>query len=163
MFKIDWDQQGILDKFFKEEISWFANNVLDKFIAAFFIGVSLILLCFPYEALKGESKSVIITMNSFYLYGIFFIQNKYATYTETGKTRKTIYELVKYLPVTKVQLCFFRIRKIFKVCLGVTLFVVAVKVVTSMALYGSFSVFDVIIPVLMQLILPIGLNLLCVF
>ena len=53
MFKIDCDQQGILDKFFKEEISWFANNVLDKFIAAFFIGVSLILLCFPYEALKG--------------------------------------------------------------------------------------------------------------
>ena len=40
MFKIDWDQQGILDKFFKEEISWFANNVLDKFIAAFFIIVS---------------------------------------------------------------------------------------------------------------------------
>ena len=45
--KTDIKQQEKLEKFFKEENTWFSDNVGEKFLAIFFFIISGILACAP--------------------------------------------------------------------------------------------------------------------
>ena len=158
MKKIDYDQQDKLEAFFKEQETWFPNYVLNKFLGIFFIGMSLILILFPYYSFEGDKSFIkcLVMMYAMYNYGIYFLVAKYTTYVEQGKNRRSIMELVKYLPVEKIQLTYFKGRKIFKPCIFLTAAIVCLHIIISFGCYGTVSVWDILLPVVFCFLFPMS-------
>ena len=100
--KTDIKQQEKLEKFFKEENTWFPDNVGEKFLAIFFFIISGILACAPnkmidFSDLNNDMKVVLIGY-MFYLLGVTYMVMKYKSYQEaysTNRKRITTRELLK--------------------------------------------------------------------
>lgn len=98
----DIKQQEKLEKFFKEENTWFPDNVGEKFLAIFFFIISGILACAPnkmidFSDLNNDMKVVLIGY-MFYILGVTYMVMKYKSYQEaysTNRKRITTRELLK--------------------------------------------------------------------
>ena len=160
--RIDHAQQKALERFFKEETTWFANHVLYRFLAILLIGISLIMLCFPYLSWAEETdKSLgiaLLWVYMLYLYGTVYLAYPYSVYKEQTGMPRTIYELVRYLPVSIAQICIFKSRKVMKPCLWITLFTIAVRVSFSIGCYHRFSFMDVLLPAVFLFGVPVLLS-----
>ena len=157
MRKIDYEQQKILDEFFEEENTWFPDNVLYNFIAIMLICISMVIILFPYNSWNGDRDfmTTTIIMYAMYNYGIFFMTAKYSRYRELGNKQKNIVELLKYMPVDKRQLVYYKQSKIIKPCGLITASVIVVHIIASLAVYGNINVLDVVIPWVLCFLFPI--------
>lgn len=107
--KTDIKQQEKLEKFFKEENTWFSDNVGEKFLAIFFFIISGILACAPnkmidFSDLNNDMKVVLIGY-MFYLLGVTYMVMKYKSYQEpysTNRKRITTKELLKNMPIDRM-------------------------------------------------------------
>ena len=87
--------------------------------------------------------------------GIYTYASKYAAFTEPlTKKVVSIAELTKYLPVNRMQLTIFRIKKIFKPCFITTVVVIAFRLLISFGTHGSAMLMDVLIPLGGMLVWP---------
>ena len=91
--KTDIKQQEKLEKFFKEENTWFPDNVGEKFLAIFFFIISGILACahnkmIDFSDLNNDMKVVLIGY-MFYILGVTYMVMKYKSYQEAYSTNRT--------------------------------------------------------------------------
>ena len=160
VYKPDEKQQQILEEFFREETTYFPNHVLQKYIAYLLMSVGAMLMLIPYGEVK-EDKSILGIMAMLFALGSFFYATQYATYTETLlKKVVPVKELVKYLPVERMQITIFRIRKVLKPCLIYSLVVIALKCAIYCGGYGNLSGPDILIPVTGMVVYPVVVELL---
>lgn len=160
VFSIDVKQQEMLEEFFREESTYFPNHVMQKFVAYFLMSIGAVLMMIPYGEVR-EDKAILGITVMLYAMGSFFYATQYATYTETLlKKVVPVKELVRYLPVERMQITIFRIRKVLKPCLIYTVVVLALKCGISYAEYGNISGMDILIPVAGMVVYPVLVELL---
>lgn len=158
-FKIDKTQQKKIAAFFKEETSYFPNHVLLKFVSILLTAISFLLLIIPRNAWEPDEKMVRVYGFLLFAMGIFTYASKYAAFTEP-LTKKTvsISALTRYLPVNRMQLTLFRIGKILKPCLICTVVVICLRIPIAFASNAAFSVWDVLLPVLLMILWPVAVE-----
>jgi hypothetical protein len=66
-----------------------------------------------------------------------------------------LWEILRYLPVSKAQLGLFRARRVGRICLPLSAVVLVLRNTFSLAFYHGISVYDVVIPLGANLLLPI--------
>ena len=121
--KTDAKQQEKLDKFFAEENTWFPGNVGEKFLAVFFLIISGILLCIPNRIITfsdfREDIKMILIGYMFYSVGVSYMVMKYKSYLEsysTNRKRTSTKDLLKNMPIDRMQLWIYITKKKIKPC-----------------------------------------------
>jgi hypothetical protein len=152
--KVDVKQQETLERFFEEEKTWFANNIFYKYCGYLLIGVSLIMAVFPQKAMDGDAFWSCLAVYMLYIYGISMLCFRFTIYSEQNGPAKSVNELLKYLPVSELQYRIFKFKKFIKPCFFLTLFILAAKIGISLLAYHSITVWDVLVPVIFYLLLP---------
>ncbi|MCR4947207.1 MAG: hypothetical protein K5929_09735 [Lachnospiraceae bacterium] len=159
-FKEDRKQQDRIAAFYKEETTYFPNHVLLNFVAIFLIVVSSMLNIIPCLEYEDGFIKVAIYGCILFAQGIFIYASKYATFTEPlTKKMTSIAKLTKYLPVNRMQLTIFRIKKILKPCLISTAIVVTIRLLISFGVHGSATVWDVLMPLGLMVVWPVLIEL----
>lgn len=161
MMKIDREQQKRLEGFFKEEVTWFPNNVLHGLLAGIMFFIAGIAMLFPYYAIEVESKSDLM-FNFFMImvacWGFYFVNMKYKNFTEleNGKNvNHRVYDIIKQMPVDRIQYCMFCTGKILKYCFIFCIGFLLERNVVSYIVYGKLSIWDLVIPVMTWLVIPV--------
>jgi hypothetical protein len=160
MIKFDQRQQAALERFFKEETTWSPWHVVTNAVLCILVGLSLPLLVFPARSMEGKRDFLSIALIlGLYNMGVTFYASKFSQYKDELTRQYALYDLLKYLPVTREQLALFRVRRIWRICLPLTVAVIVLRNVFSFAFYHGISVYDFIIPLAGMLLLPVLLNL----
>jgi hypothetical protein len=151
MIKYDGRQQAALERFFKEETTWFPEHVGANLVMCILVGVSMILLFFPTFGLDGREDIVPMVLVPIMLYnwGLVAYGSKF-----TGAGQMRLWELLRYLPVTRAQLALFKMRKEWRICLPLTAVILMFRNLFSIAFYHGLSVYDFLIPLAGMLLLP---------
>ena len=160
--KTDIKQQEKLEKFFKEENTWFSDNVGEKFLAIFFFIISVILACSPnkmidFSDLNNDMKVVLIGY-MFYLLGVTYMVMKYKSYQEpysTNRKRITTKELLKNMPIDRMQLWIFITKKKIKPCAVMTVIIIAIRIIITLAAYRNIYLSDILMVLVFNLIVPV--------
>ena len=160
--KTDIKQQEKLEKFFKEENTWFSDNVGEKFLAIFFFIISGILACAPnkmidFSDLTNDMKVVLIGY-MFYLLGVTYMVMKYKSYQEsysTNRKRITTKELLKNMPIDRMQLWIFITKKKIKPCAVMTVIIIAIRIIITLAAYRNIYLSDILMVLVFNLIVPV--------
>ena len=142
----DIKQQEKLEKFFKEENTWFPDNVGEKFLAIFFFIISGILACAPnkmidFSDLNNDMKVVLIGY-MFYILGVTYMVMKYKSYQEaysTNRKRITTKELLKNMPI----------------CAVMTVIIIAIRIIITLAAYRNIYLSDILMVLVFNLIVPV--------
>lgn len=157
MIMIDKKQQCILDKFFEEETTWFPEHVISKFVAYLLIGISSMTLLMPYDTMEfSKDIKMYIMLCMLYSVGINIYANIFSVYNERG-IQKSLYELLRWMPVSLIQLKLYRLRKIIKICTISSIVLVIAKIIIAICRW-KFFVFDFIMAVFACFILPVILH-----
>ena len=149
--KTDIKQQEKLEKFFKEENTWFPDNVGEKFLAIFFFIISGILACAPnkmidFSDLNNDMKVVLIGY-MFYILGVTYMVMKYKSYQEaysTNRKRITTRELLKNITKKKI-----------KPCAVMTAIIIAIRIIITLAAYRNIYLSDILMVLVFNLIVPV--------
>lgn len=152
--RVNEKQQERLERFFEEETTWFANHIYFKYCGYIIIGCSLIMAVFPTKALDRDSFWPHLATYMLYIYGISMLHYRYTLYQEQKNNAKSIMVLLQYLPVSERQYRIFKFRKLEKTFFFLTLFILAAKIGISLLAYHSITVWDVLVPVIFYLLLP---------
>ena len=159
-FKTDEKQQERIEAFFKEETTFFPNHVMLKFMAGFLVAVSSLLNIIPILEYDDGDIRVSFIGCMLFVMGINFYASKYANFTEPlTKKVMSMAELTKYLPVNRMQLIIFRIKKILKPCVITTIIVIAFRLLISFGTHGTATVWDVLMPLGLMVVWPIVIEL----
>lgn len=153
---IDRKQQEQLRRFFKEETTWFPEHVGNYLLAAIFLFISVVMMAIPIQAWERDDFFTVIWVYGMEWIGVAFYVQNFTNYAEKRQI-KSMYELLRYLPVSRRQLHIFIMRKAVKLCLCMT----------GMAVFfqGLFTVVDeeytlttmnILVPVLVSFVLPVG-------
>ncbi len=153
-FKIDMKQQKMINEFFKEETTYFPDHVLKKFAGILLSSISCLLLIVPVNA-WGDDRIVMLYGFMLFAMGIYAYASKYASFSEPlTKHLERISELTRYLPVNRIQLTVFRIRKILKPCVICAAAVIFFRLLFTAFPGVSLSVWDIVLPVLLMVVWP---------
>lgn len=160
--KIDAKQQEKLDKFFAEENTWFPDNVGEKFLAIFFLIISGILLCIPNRIITlsdyYEDIAVILMVYMLYFLGVTYMVMKYKSYLEsysTNRKRTATKDLLKNMPIDRVQLWIYITKKKIKPCAIMTAIIIVLKVTISLAAFKTIYPLDLLMVLVFNLIVPV--------
>lgn len=154
--KTDQHQQELLRKFYQEETTWCPEHVGYQLGAGILIGVSMLLGVIPYQAWDfPKNASIGIMWNMLYLMGVTYYMQKFTSYTE-GKKSKSVYDVLRYLPVSRRQLQLFIMRKIIRLCSRLTVVTICGQTVFAGVFMHTFSGMNIILPVGVNLLLPVA-------
>jgi hypothetical protein len=115
----------------------------------------MILLFFPTFGMDGREDIVPMVLVPVMLYN-FGLVTYGSKFTGAGSGR--MWELLRYLPVTRAQIALFKMRKVWRICLPLTAVILVFRNLFSIAFYHGLSVYDFLIPLAGMLLLP---TLLC--
>jgi hypothetical protein len=151
MIKYDGRQQAALERFFKDETTWFPEHVGANLVMCILVGVSMILLFFPVRALDGREDIVpmVVVPIMLYNWGLVAYGLKF-----TGAGQVRLWELFRYLPVSRAQLALFKMRKVWRICLPLTAVILVFRNLFSTVFCQGLSVYDFLIPIAGMLLLP---------
>lgn len=153
--KTDQRQQELLRKFYREETTWCPEHVGYQLAAGIMIGISMIVGVWPYQVWElPQNPSIGFMWNMLYLMGVIFYMQKYTNYTE-GKKTKSVYDVLRYLPVSHRQLQIFIMKKIIRLCGRLTAVTICCQTVFAVAFMHTFSIMNIILPVGVDLLLPV--------
>lgn len=155
IMKADQKQQELLQQFFKEETTWCPEHVGYHLAAVILIGISMILCMMPYQIWDfPEDSQVCFIWIMLYLMGVTYYMQKYNNYKEGTKT-KAVYDILRYLPVSRRQFQIYTMNKIVKLCGRVTVAVVCCQTVFALAFMHTFSIGNILLPLAINFILPV--------
>lgn len=160
--KTDTKQQEKLDKFFAEENTWFPDNVGEKFLAILFFILSGILLCIPNRIITfsdfHEEMTMILVGYMLYFLGVTYMVMKYKSYMEsysTNRKRTATKDLLKNMPIDRMQLWIYITKKKLKPCSIMTAIIIALKVTISLAAFKTIYPIDLLMVLVFNLIVPV--------
>jgi hypothetical protein len=151
MIKIDRKQQERLQHFFKEETTWCPEHVAANMLMCILSGISMILLIMPTYVMdeRGDIYYIVVLPIILYNWGMASYVSKF-----TIVEKERIYDLFRYLPVSKVQFGLFKARKLGRICLPFSGIALVLRIVISVAVYHGVSGFDFLIPIGGMFLLP---------
>jgi len=153
VFKEDPKQQEKLEEFYKNENIFFPDTVVLNFVAKLMITLAVLVNAGPWLA---SDRYLELTGCMFFGVGMSIYSSKYAAFTEGHDKKKTNFaDLTRYLPVNRMQLTIFRIKKVLKPCLILTALVVTIRLMISFGIWGSATIWDVLIPIGGMIVLPV--------
>lgn len=158
--QIDEKQQKQIEAFFKEETTYFPDHVMSGYCYCYYIMLvcSCPLLLPPLRVWGGE-KLLAVFGPYLYVFGLSLSMVRYSKFSEklSGKV-VTIAQLMRYLPVERMQLTLFRIRKVLKRSVPYTVVLLLIRCGISLGVYRMVSGWDllhlgslIILPVLVEL------------
>lgn len=160
--KSDVKQQDKLDKFFAEENTWFPGNVGEKFLAILFFILSGILLCIPNRIITfsdlHEDIKMIVVGYMLYFVGVTYMVMKYKSYMEsysTNRKRTATKDLLRNMPIDRMQLWIYITKKKIKPCAIMTVIIIALKVTISLAAFKTIYPLDLLMALVFNLIVPV--------
>ena len=160
--KTDVKQQERLDKFFAEENTWFPGNVGEKFLAVFFLIISGILLCIPNRIITfsdfHEDIKMILLGYMFYSVGVSYMVMKYKSYLEsysTNRKRTATKDLLKNMPIDRMQLWIYITKKKIKLCTIMTAIIIVLRITISLAAFKTIYPLDLLMALVFNLIVPV--------
>lgn len=160
--KTDVKQQERLDKFFAEENTWFPGNVGEKFLAVFFLIISGILLCIPNRIITfsdfHEDIKMILLGYMFYSVGVSYMVMKYKSYMEsysTNRKRTATKDLLKNMPIDRMQLWIYITKKKIKLCTIMTAIIIVLRITISLAAFKTIYPLDLLMTLVFNLIVPV--------
>lgn len=165
MIKSDKRQQELLTRFFAEETTWFPEHVGLNLITCIFVGISLIILVPPYSITIRDDRTILFTAFGLYNLGIAFYGNKFSVYPENSnpvsrqKQSKNLYDILRYLPVDRREFKLFRLKKIGKPCLYLTICILILRILLSLYAYHTISIPDFFLLPCITLIMPLLINI----
>lgn len=154
IMKIDHRQQELLRKFYQEETTWCPEHVGYQLAAAIMIGISMLLGVVPYQAWElSRNISTVLIWSMLYLTGAIYYMLKFMSYTE-GRETKSVFDILRYLPVSHRQVQIFIMGKVVRLCSRLTLLTICCQTVFALSFMHTFSVVNIILPVGVNLLLP---------
>ncbi|MCI9315082.1 MAG: hypothetical protein HFI57_08920 [Lachnospiraceae bacterium] len=151
--KKDRAQQELLEIFFREWTAWCPEHVIYQFCAVVFIGISMILSIVPCQLWDSLEDAGFFAWITLYQFGILYYLQKYNNYKEGGKVKATYYVL-QYLPVSRRQFYLFQIRKVWKLCGCLACISIFCQMFCAGVFMNTFSVENILLPLGINLILP---------
>ena len=116
----------------------------------------MILLIMPFQIWEGDYQVLGITFFT-ELMGLEIYVKQYCEFREDGK-RKSVYKIIRYAPVSCKQFVLYALKKLLKLCLCLTGVAIVCQVVFALAFLNTFSVGNLLLPLLGCLILPMLLT-----
>lgn len=156
MWKTDFKQQELIEKFYKEETTWCPEHVGYQLLAALFIGISILLGAVPYQVWNfPEDYSVCLIWIMLYTLGVVYYMQKYTNYTE-GRKIRSVYNVLRYLPVSAGQLQIYIMKKIVRLCAILTVFIVCCQTGIAVTFMHAFSIGNIFLPLGVNFCLPVA-------
>ena len=152
---IDEKQQLLLKEFYKQEKLWGTDNYLSGFLAGILLFPAMILLIMPFQIWEGDYQVPCIIFFT-ELMGLEIYVKQYCEFREDGKN-KSVYKIIRYAPVFYRQFVLYALKKLLKLCLCLTSAAIVCQVVFALAFLDTFSVGNLLMPLLGCLILPMPL------
>lgn len=156
MNMFDEKQQLLLKDFYKQEKIWGSDYYLFGFVAGILLFPAMILLIMPFQIWEGDYQvlgtSLLIELMAMEMY-----VRQYCEFREDGK-RKSVCEIIRYMPVSRRQFALYVLRKLLKLCLCLTGAAVICQLVFALAFMDTFSAGNLLIPILCCLVLPMVLT-----
>lgn len=152
MNAMDEKQQLLLKDFYSQEKIWAADYYLYDVVAGILLFPAMILLIMPFQIWEGDYQVLGIVF-FIELMGMELHVKQYCEFREAGE-RKSVYEIIRYAPVSHRQFARYILKKLLKLCLGLTGAAAFCQVVFALAFLDTFSVGNLLIPVLCCLVLP---------
>lgn len=134
----------------------------EKFLAILFFILSGILLCIPNRIITfsdfNEDMKMILIGYMFYFVGVSYMIMKYKSYMEsysTNRKRTSTKELLKNMPIDRIQLWIYITKKKIKPCAIMTTIIIALKVTISLAALKTIYPLDLLMVLIFNLVVPI--------
>ena len=149
----DKKQQQILDDFFKEFFTWSATNIGMWIAAGIFIFIHAIFMMIPYQSMKDFDNSISFI---FIIMGYMWYLYPYIQFTEKNKAH-SIYQKIKYMPISITQLRIFRLKKLFVFCLRLLAVFMIGQLFFSFVTYHEITFANICYPLIWGFAIPFGL------
>ncbi|MDE7477080.1 MAG: hypothetical protein K2M91_03870 [Lachnospiraceae bacterium] len=146
-------QQVLLDTFFGQEKIWWQDYYGTNIAAGIILFIGMILLIMPYQIWDNDAYQMYLHSMMLELMGMEMYLKRYAAFREDGKV-KSVYETIRYLPIAHKQLVLYILKKLLKLCLCLTGAAVVCQVLFAWIFLHTFSVKNLLIPLICCLFLP---------
>ena len=147
-------QQLLLEKFYKEFLSWRAENIGMWIAAGFFLLLYSAGMLVPYQDVKAGDHAILISSIYSGIMGVYFYMLPYLQYKQDNKMHR-IYEKIQYLPISLKEIRIFRINKLVKFCLKLFPVYCILQILSSWLSYHEIGWGNIFHVVVFGLFLPI--------
>ncbi len=145
-------QQLLLDEFYRREKIWGPDHYLYGFTSGIVLAITGILLIMPFQIWEGDYGMVGYCV-ILELMGMDFYVKQYSMLREGGEN-KGVYGILCFAPVSYQQFALYILKKLLRLCLCMTGAAAVCQVVFAMAFLDTVSVWNLLMPLLCCLIVP---------
>lgn len=149
---IDEKQQILLKNFYAQEKIWGTDYYLFDFVAGILLFPAMILFIMPFQIWEGDYQVQGICF-LIELMGLEMYVKQYCEFRDEGK-RRSVRNIICYVPVSYRQFALYVLKKLLKLCLCLTGAAAACQTVFALAFLDTFSVGNLLMPLLGCMVLP---------
>lgn len=153
--KIDTKEQACLMRFFKEQKTWCPEGWGYTFAGWFLLVIGMFMIIFPWQIWENDF-AMWLEIGMIFLMGSSIYMFRYDRYQEDGKNR-SLGRILAFFPVSGVQWCIFRMKKLLPVCLTLTAIGVCCQCVFAIIFYHEIVIWNIFEPLLFCFVLPVGI------
>lgn len=147
-------QEQLLQVFYKEFFSWKCDNMGLWFVAGLMEFFQCIFMWIPYQ---GMGDFNIVLWLCFGLMGTTYYRMPYLQFQENGK-RSSVYEKLKYLPVTLQGIRLFHLKKLAVFCSKMFAVFFVGQLFFALVCYHEIIWENIWYPVVFGFLIPFGVN-----
>lgn len=133
-----------------------------KISGSIFLIISGILLCIPNRIVTlrdfREDIKMILLGYMFYSVGVSYMVMKYKSYMEsysTNRKRTATKDLLKNMPIDRMQLWIYITKKKIKLCTIMTAIIIVLRITISLAAFKTIYPLDLLMTLVFNLIVPV--------
>ena len=152
---MDKKQQLLLEQFFKEFTTWCPEHVGYHIIAIVLVCITMIMWIMPAQLYEGD-YSILLNILGMELMALLLYQQEFAVYMEKGKERR-IGEVLRYLPVSRLQLFWFKCKKLFRICAWMTGIALFCQITLSVSFLHGLIWENFAMPLVCNMLIPMVL------
>ena len=140
----DKKQQQILDAFYKEFFTWRAENIGYWIMAGILIFIHGIFMMIPYQSLDLSDAQF---FQYFVYMAYMWYLMPYNQFTENRKAQ-SIYQKIKYLPISLTQFKIYRLKKLTILCLRLLVVFMIGQLFFSFVIYHEITIDNILYPLI---------------
>jgi hypothetical protein len=158
---MNFKQQDILERFFKEETTWFPDHFGLAMAGYLVLGIAVLGLMFPFQV--WEQEKTYLFFFYFELIGLYLLMQRYYVIRQDGK-QTALAEVIRFLPVERKELAYYRLKKLLKICMRITGITMLCQVFFAAVIMHVFSPVNILVPLTLCFIAPmLLLGLACLY
>lgn len=153
-FKQDKGQQEMLQKFFDKRKLWNQEIPITNFITYLMMGISVMFIFVPYQVWGVEDQKIFMYIYMIYILAVSVYIQQFSLYKDMDKNKK-ITDILSVLPVSSVQIMFYKMKMVIKLCRIVTAAAAVSQCFFAITVMHTFSVFNILLPVAVLMVIPL--------